>query len=398
MSTSYSTGQTQKFLAAVVVFIAFFVTAGNAIAGVVKLLPPPATPTEAAFGTAVAVQGGFAVIGAPRQVDASGRQAGAVYVTAADGSRSWRLIPSDTDTRYLFGRAVAIDGSVMAVGASQATYVFRFDGANWIEEAKLEESCSQGRFGEAVALSGDRLAVGSPIIGCLQTSPKGHAFFYRHADNGVWQFERRFGGDHHSVGNYYGWSVAIEGESGVVGSPHSARVNVYRHDGTNWVDDSVLSQSSSGFGWDVSYRDGRLVVGAPSDNTQQEGAGAAFVYRRSGTGWVTEGMLLPPPTSPAQKLTGSYCGTTVAISGDLLAMGGPQADATAQQDGGVLVFSMQNGSWTYRTTLTAAGAASYDYLGIGLDIDNGTVLAGAPNHDALGSNVGAAYLIHNSYQ
>jgi large repetitive protein len=109
--------------------------------------------------------------------------------------------------------------------------------------------------------------------------------------------------------------------------------------------------------------------------------------------WGTnEGMLLPPPTSPAQKLTGSYYGTTVAISGDLLAMGGPQADATAQQDGGVLVFSMQNGSWTYRTTLTAAGAASYDYLGTGLDIDNGTVLAGAPGHDALGSNVGAAYL------
>ncbi|MBX3745421.1 MAG: PKD domain-containing protein [Verrucomicrobiae bacterium] len=364
-----------------------------------RLLPNPAQP-GAAFGTAVALRNGLAAVGAPRELDASGtRQAGAVYVATADGSLAWRLTPSDAAARYQFGRALALDGDTLVIGAWYAAYVFRYDAATsqWFEEARLEQSCSQGKFGASVALSGDRLLIGSPHIGCLGGSTKGHVFFYRHTGGGVWQLERRFGGDIPATGDYFGWSVALEGDLAVVGSPYSARVNLYRHTGTAWVEDGTLrypfSQTSSGFGWDVALRDGRLLVGAPSDNTRQSGAGGAFVYRRDGTSWVFEAGLLPPSTSPAQKLTGSYYGTSVALSGDLLAMGGPQADATRQQDGAVVVFGRHNGSWTLITTLTAAPlAGSYDALGTALDLDGPSLLAGAPGHDGAGLDVGAAYL------
>jgi hypothetical protein len=392
MSTSVEMRYGNSFLSLIVGPLVLFALAGHARAGETQLTPEGA-PDGAAFGSAVAVQDGLVVVGAPREVDAGGtRQAGAVYVMSTDGALLWRLTPSDAATRYQFGRAVDLDGDVLVVGASYATYVYRFDGLNWVEEAKLEQSCSQGKFGSAVAVSGDRILVGSPHIGCLQVSTKGYVFFYERV-NEVWQLDRRFGGDFSSVGSYYGWSVAMEGDLAAVGSPYSARVDVYRHSGTSWGNDSTLRQSG-GFGWDVSLRDGRLVVGAPSDNTQQNGAGAAYVYVRSGNAWILEGKLLPPPTSPTQKLIGSYYGTTVGVSGDLLVMGGPQADATQQEDGAVLVFRLQNGSWTYLTTLTAPAAGSYDFLGTALDVRNGAVLAGAPGHDRAGLDVGAAYLFN----
>lgn len=364
----------------------------------VKLLPG-AAPAGAAFGSAVAVHGHLAVVGAPRELDASGtRQAGAAYVTTTDVAASWRLTPTDAGVRHLFGRAVAVDGSRIVVGAAYAAYVFRYDGADWVEEAKLEQNCSQGRFGTAVAISGNRLVVGSPLLGCLEASTQGYVFFYQRLLDGSWAQESRRTSDYGTVGSHYGASVSMDGNTAVVGAPGWGEVFTYRHDGANWqtgprITDPVWG-SARGFARSISLQGGRLVVGAPGDSEMREGAGAAYVYRQTEIGgWAGEGKLLPPPTSPVQKLTGSYYGSSVGISGELLVLGGPQADATQVQDGAVLVFALQSGVWTHRLSWTATGAGSYDFLGGAVAIDHGTVLAGAPGHDAAGSDVGAAYLI-----
>lgn len=369
--------------------------AGGLLAGTSKLQPPSGIPIEAAFGSAVALRDGLAAIGAPRELDSTGRQAGAVYIRKLDGSQSWRLTPSDAATRFQFGKTLAMDGEVLVVGANLAAYVFRLTGGVWAEEAKFEQSSCEGRFGEAVAVDGDRMAVGAPLLACVQESLKGHVFLYRRV-SGVWQLDRKLGGGSTTVGDYYGRSVALDGDLLAVGAPYSSKVHVYRHDGAKWLEESGLVQPPSNFGWDLVYRDGRLVVGAPGDATLQQGSGAAFVYRRSGASWVFEAKLLPPPTSPPQALTGSYYGLTVGISGLKMAMAGPQADVDKEQNGSVLVYELENGSWVYRTRWLAPDGGSFDYLGQSLDMDAGAVLAGAPGHDGMGSNTGAAYLFGGS--
>ncbi len=374
-------------------------SAASASTATVKLLPPAGTSAEAAFGSAVAVQkDGFAVVGAPRELQpGTTRQAGAVYVRTVDGAQSWRLVPSDAATRFQFGRTVDIDGNVLVVGAVLAAYVFRFDGANWVEEAKLEGSCADGRFGTAVAVNGGRLLVGAPLMGCLDASVEGHVFFYERSASGAWELARKLTSHYGTVGSYYGWSVSMEGDTAAVGAPGWGEVFTYRHDGSTWqIGERIVDPiwgSARSFGQSVSFRGGALAVGTPGNGEVREGAGAAYVYRLTTSGgWIAEGKLLPPPTHPAQKLTGSYYGSTVGISGDLLVMGGPQADVEGDQEGAVLVFARQNGSWALQSRLTAPDAGSYDFLGTGLAIDNGVVLAGAPGHGAVGSNVGAAYL------
>lgn len=370
----------------------------NQSASVIKLLPTEA-PEGAAFGSAVAVQkDGFAVIGAPMEAQAgTTRQAGAAYVSLSGSSQLWRLTPSDAATRHLFGRAVALDGKVIVIGAAQAAYVFRFDGEKWVEEALLEQDCSQGRFGSAVAVSGDRILVGAPLRGCLQVEVVGNVFAYKHTGNGAWELERKLAPHSGTIGSYYGTSLSIESNVAVVGAPGWGEVFTYHHDGSTWqtgerIPDPIWGSSRS-FGRSVAFRGGRLAVGTPGDNEVREGAGAAYVYNRTTTGtWVAEGKLVPPPTSPAQKLTGSYYGSTVGIFGDLLVMGGPQADIEGQAEGAVLVFRRESTSWKHQVTLTANDAGSADQLGTALDISNDVIIAGAPGHDMLGANVGAAYL------
>ncbi len=185
-------------------------------------ISPDGAPPGSAFGSAVAVDGNLLVIGAPKELDAGGtREAGAVYVRTVDGLTAWRLTPTDAANRYQFGRSVAIDGDVLVAGAGGAAYVFRFDpqGEAWIEEAKLEQDCSQGRFGWAVAVSGDCILVGSPLRGCLDASVEGNAFFYRRTASGTWELESRRTSHYGTVGSYYGWSVSLEGSTAIVSAP-----------------------------------------------------------------------------------------------------------------------------------------------------------------------------------
>lgn len=370
-----------------------------AMASTTKLVPAPGAPVEAQFGSAVAVQGGRSVVGAPRDANGTGSGSGAAYVFEGSALPGWKLVASDAGDRFSFGRAVAMDGDVVVIGAAYAAYVFRYDPGTggWLEEARLTGHCSEGRFGTSIAVSGSRLLIGSPLRGCLDASVEGYVFFYERDASGAWQLSGRVTRFTGSVGSYYGWSVSMEGDTAAVGAPGWGEVFIYRHTGTGWELDSRITDpiwgSARSFGRSVSLQGGRLAVGTPGDSEIRDGAGAAYAYLQTAPGnWVGEGKLLPPPTNPVQKLTGAYYGSTVGISGDRLVLGGPQADAAAQEDGAVLVFTRNGGSWAYEATLTAPGAGSYDYLGTGLDIDNGVVVAGAPGHDAVASSAGAAYL------
>src|SRR5690606_38894872 len=116
-----------------------------------KLTAADALP-GARFGDAVAAEGDRVFVGVPRD-SAAFYGGGAVYVFARDaGTGTWveeaKLLPSDLGTSYRFGVAVAVVGDLLAVGAPRATgagfdtgavYVFRRDATSgaWVEEAKL---------------------------------------------------------------------------------------------------------------------------------------------------------------------------------------------------------------------------------------------------------------------
>ncbi len=112
-----------------------------------KLVPSDGQPIDA-FGNAAAIDGDVVVIGA-RWADEGALHSGAVYIYRFDGSvwnEEKKLVPADVAANDWFGSSVTIDGDMVVAGSphdddggssSGSAYVFRFDGREWVEEAKL---------------------------------------------------------------------------------------------------------------------------------------------------------------------------------------------------------------------------------------------------------------------
>lgn len=129
----------------------------------------PYPETNINFGGALSISGGRLLVGAPHFGDAipgaySYRRVADAWVLESG------LVPNDGTTGGFFGRAVDLDGDLAIVGATVsepggAAYIFRWDGTEWHEEAKLRQTDNpDARFGWSVDIRGNEALVGDPIL------------------------------------------------------------------------------------------------------------------------------------------------------------------------------------------------------------------------------------------
>lgn len=131
------------------------------------------------LGTSVAVDGGTAVAGAPFFDFMIGEDeflnAGRVIVFNFTGS-IWVQVdvlrPEDTDADDRFGQSVALDGDFAVIGAprtdddgpqSGSAYIFQRVGGSWIEVTELHASDAEAGelFGWSVAIQGNLVVIGA---------------------------------------------------------------------------------------------------------------------------------------------------------------------------------------------------------------------------------------------
>lgn len=221
-------------------------------------------PAGIELGYAVAVAGDTAVLGAPHD-GGDAPFAGAAYVFGRTGA-SWtlqaRLAASDAEEWDRFGSAVAIDGDTIVVGAygnddldytepilvAGAAYVFVRSGGTWAEQAKLVPTTTFDTmwFGYAVDVDGDRICVGAP--GDDAGANFGSAFVYERAGT-AWTQTAALASDPLD-GAFFGWSVAVDGDTVVVGAPQGAEeligaVYVYGPAGAGWTQTARLTASDA---------------------------------------------------------------------------------------------------------------------------------------------------------
>lgn len=276
-----------------------FTRSGTSWSEQAALLPDDVTAMQG-FGFSVVVDGDLALIGAPGDSD-GGSRAGAAYVFERQlgvWTQEAKLAASDAAPGDGFGLAVALDGGTALIGAPDAdlpagtdagaAYVFERDGGTWTQRAKLVASDpeSAGRFGHAVAASGEFL-----VVGAAADRPGGAAgaraayVFLRHGAS--WIERQRL----HGMGSgseQFGFSVGVEGRLLVVGSqeitnPHGAisgSAYVYRLHGGRWRLRERFDSEVPGdrFGWAVAIDEARAVVGARYDSAFGQWSGAAYVF------------------------------------------------------------------------------------------------------------------------
>jgi hypothetical protein len=295
---------------------------------------------------------------------------------------------SDTASWSSFGHSVALsaDGSTLAVGGDAsdhagAVYVFRRRGTRWIEQAYLRASNPDvgDRFGASVALSADgsTLAVG--------------AFLESSAATGV-------GGDQ------------ADDSAVAAGAAY-----VFTRRGVRWTQQAYLKASNAdggdGFGQSIALSaDGStLAVAAPGEasaatgvggdqaDNSVPGAGAVYVFARSGTTWTQQAYVKASSTDPFDDF-----GTSVALSGDgsTLAVGafaedsaaigidGDPADDSASLAGAVHVFARTGAAWSQQAYVKASNTDEGDGFGysVALSADGSTLAVGAFGESAAGAD------------
>jgi len=258
-----------------------------------------------------------------------------------------------------FGSAIALRGDTVVVGvqfdenneADQLTgsvSVFvRTDGV-WLPRAKLVSgSTLRERFGCSVSLSGDTLAVGA----------------YANDDNGE------------TAGAVY---VFVRNGSG----EWSRQAKLLAADG----------ETEDRFGYSVAVDGDNIVVGARTEDSRGNDAGAGYFFAREGGVWTQRAKVF----ARNRNIYANF-GTSVSISGDTAVIGSPGGQNDERVESGTAdVFVFRDGGWNREAMLTADDGGYADDFGKSVRIDGDTIMIGAPNDQVDGVRSGSAYVFRRT--
>ena len=184
------------------------------------------------LGVSVALSGDTAVIGALDRDSAGKTDAGAAYLFTRSGgvwTQRQTLTAGDAATGDEFGLSVALSGGTALVGAkghdiagqsnAGAAYVFTRSGVAWTQQQRLSavNGAAGDEFGFSVALSGDTALVGAPYRDVGGPVNVGAAFLFTRS-GGSWTLQEMLTADDSAVGDLFGQSVALSGNTALVGA------------------------------------------------------------------------------------------------------------------------------------------------------------------------------------
>jgi hypothetical protein len=190
--------------------------------------------------------------------------------------------------------------------------------------------------------------------------------------------------------DYFGWSVALEGDTLVVGSrfdddkgTDSGSVYVYVRDGAGWTQQAKLVASDGmpgdQFGWAVTLSGDTIAVGAVDDDGFSVDQGSAYVFVRNGTIWSQEAKL---QVSAVQY---AHIGRSVSLDGDRLAVGASGVDK-------VLMYERTGTSWTLQQIVAQMEPWFANHFGGSVSLSGDWLLVGARDY----LWIGAAYFFEYS--
>jgi trimeric autotransporter adhesin len=369
------------------------------------------------FGYSVAVSGDTVVVGAPQE-DSS--------------SLGVNSVPNE-----------------LAAGSAGAAYVFTQSAGVWSQQAYLKPAAvgpggqAGDHFGFSVAISGDTVVVGAPeedssSMGVNSTpiegaTDSGAAYVFVRS-GGAWSqqaYLKPGAVGASQASDQFGWSVAISGDTLAVGAydeassttgvnsspnelaPGAGAAYVFARSGGVWTQQAYLkpaavgtTQANDHFGAAIAVSGDTVVVGAFQEDSSSTGinstpnegaggAGAAYVFARSGTVWSQQAYLKPASVGPGGQ-AGHMFGTSVAVSGDTVAVGANHESSStlginttpnegAGSSGAVYVFTRNAGVWSQQAYVkpSAVGTTQVgDNFGNAVALSGDTLVVGADGEDS----------------
>ncbi|MBO9614683.1 MAG: T9SS type A sorting domain-containing protein [Dyadobacter sp.] len=348
-----------------------------------------------------------------------------------------KVVANDRTTLGAFGNDISISGNYAVIGAfvddgagdgkpalesAGAAYLFFNDHGTWKQIKKIypPTRAAFNYFGRSVCIKGDYMIIGSesktdaneqnPVQGA------GAAYLYAKDQGGPgnWGFVKKITSPNRQY-EYFGGSVAIDGDHIVAGAYYEARAYVFEKNagGTNtWGPVATLlpqaGNSFSSFGGKVAISGEYVVVSAYSDDNSGTGpalqhSGSAYIYKKSQGGADNWG-LVKKFTAPV-KMENATFGSGISIDGDRVVIGSPNERINTESSdygvGAAYLFSKDNGGvdqWGLEKTLTANVRNHSSYFGVSVAVKGSSVLVGGytesfdyKNEDSV-KNAGATWV------
>jgi len=296
----------------------------NTTGSLMATLTSPNPQSNGDFGGSVAVSGSRVVVGASGETVAGFFKAGRAYIFNTTGSLMATLTSPNVESSGYFGASVATTGTSVIVGAENETaggvigaghaYVFGTTGS-LIATLASPNAQRNGRFGASVASSGSSVIVGALGETVVGFPNAGRAYIF--GTTGVLIATLTSPNSESSAD--FGGSVAVNSTSVFVaaylesaaGVSGSGRVYIFSTSGALMTTLTSPTPHVVGrFGWSVAVNGSSVVVGAPLEDGV---GGHAHVFSTTGT-------LIATLTSPEG---GGEFGYSVAVSGSSVVVGAP---------------------------------------------------------------------------
>lgn len=182
-----------------------------------------------------------------------------------------------------------------------------------------------------------------------------------------WQFQAYLKAPNVGASDLFGYSVAIEGNTVVVGAP-------FEDSGKNTITNSTAISEDDDLSLDV---------------------GAAYVFQRTGTAWEQQAYIKYANNGNGKN--NYWFGNAVSISGNTIAVGsmGEKSNQTTITNGttasnnntiygagGVYVYQRTGTTWDQQAFFKAPNVSSNDNYGEDVEIENDTMIVGSPFEDS----------------
>ncbi len=347
-----------------------------------KLLASDGAPSDR-FGECVSIDGDYAIIGAWLDDD-NGGSSGSAYIFKRNGT-DWdeeaKLIASDGAPGDHFGECVSIDGDYAIIGAQGAdsAYIFKCDGTAWSEEAKLTGSDGQC-FGLSVSIDGDYAIIGAHG----DDDFTGAAYIFKRNGTNWTQQAKLIASDGEKI-DCFGRSVSIDGDYAIIGAYVAGSAYIFERNGTNWTQQAKMTGTENSFAFSVSIYGDYAIIGDHYGNGEK---GVAYVFKRNSTAWSEETKLTASDGAEFDDF-----GCSVSIDGEYAIVGAESNDDNGSHSGSAYIFKRNDTAWIEEAKLIASDGASCDFFGNSVSIDGDYAVAGASFDDDNGDESGSAYVL-----
>lgn len=373
-----------------------------------ELLASDSSPHDN-YGIIVTLSGDTAVIGIPFDNSRSFNAGSAYIYTRHKGAwiQQQHLTAKDSAPGDQFGWSIALQGNTVLIGSrldddkgfnSGSVYVYTRHAGLWIEQQKLTaiDGSANDQYGLTLSLADNTAVIGAPFDDD-NGFDSGSAYIYTLKAE-EWTLQQKLTATDAASGDQYGWSVALDGNSALIGARfdddkgfNSGSAYLYSLDAEAWLLKQKLTAADGSdndqFSWSVALDNNTAVIGARFDDDMGINSGSAYVFTRSGDSWGLQEKLTASDGAPGNQYSWS-----IALQGDTVIIGNPFDDNKYRLSGSTYVYTRNVDLWSEIQKMTASKELLGDRYGISVALEGNTMLVGACLNYEKGWLAGSPYV------